>query len=70
MSELATIQIAEDRLRSFVEQIRARDEAAEARMHSRRRACVVCGAFLSRYNPSETHCAIHEPPSFRFPERW
>jgi hypothetical protein len=70
MNESAAVRITEDALRSFLEEIRAHDEASRARLNSRRRTCVVCGAFLSRYNPSESHCAVHEPPSTRLPDRW
>jgi hypothetical protein len=64
------VRITEDRLPSFLEEIGALDGAPEGRQNSHRLACTVCGAFLSRYNPSKTHCAVHEPPSFRSQDRY
>jgi hypothetical protein len=65
----AVVHITDSMLRSFLDEIRSREGVAEARSAPRRPTCVECGAFLSRYNPSETHCAVHEPPSYRIPDR-
>jgi hypothetical protein len=69
MSESAAVQITRRRLLSFLEEIRTEDRAPEPQVNAGRRVCVVCGAFLSRYNPSNTYCAVHEPPNFRISNR-
>ena len=34
------------------------------------RRCQECGTLLSRYNRSPRYCFVHEPKSYRAPNRW
>jgi hypothetical protein len=46
------------------------DQTASRPRRPSPRTCSECGAILSRYNPSDRYCALHQPRNYRVPDRW